>query len=154
MFVLGYVLVWIGYSALGAMAQWVLHAGALLTPRGVSTSPYLAGGLLLTAGAFQLTPLKYACLEKCRSPFGFLLHEWRPGSRGALVMGARHGMNCVACCWAMMALMLVLGVMNLWWMVALTAFSLVEKIAPAPVWTGRAVGVVLVAWGVLAVAAG
>jgi predicted metal-binding membrane protein len=153
-FVAGYALVWAGYSVLATAAQWGLHQGALISAGGWSTSPYLSAGLLLTAGAFQFTSLKYACLEKCRTPLGFFAYEWRPGPRGALTMGLRHGLYCVACCWAYMALMFVLGVMNVWWMLTLALFVVVEKLAPAPVLIGRVAGVVAIAGALALLAAG
>lgn len=152
LFVLGYGIVWTSYSALAAFAQGAFQAAAVLSPMGTNTSPYLAGGLLFVAGAFQLTPLKYACLDRCRTPVGFLMAEWRPGPGGALKMGLRHGAYCAGCCWALMALMFVLGVMNLLWMAALAAFMLIEKVVPAGHWVGRVAGVALVGWGVWIVA--
>lgn len=154
LFVGGYLLVWIGYSAGAALLQGAFRTATLLTPMGASTSPLLAGGLLVIAGIFQWTPLKNACLTGCRTPMGFLMAEWRPGQRGALIMGLRHGWNCALCCWATMALMFVLGVMNLLWMAALTAFCLIEKIAPAGDRVGRAAGALLVGWGVWLIASG
>lgn len=153
LFVGGYLLVWTGYSAGAALLQGAFHAAALLTPMGASASPLLAGGLLVIAGVFQWAPLKDACLTGCRTPMGFLMAEWRPGRRGALVMGLRHGWTCALCCWATMALMFVLGVMNLLWMAALTAFCLIEKVAPAGDRVGRVAGVAFTGWGVWLMAA-
>lgn len=147
LFVGGYLLVWVGYSAGAALLQGGFQVAALLTPMGASTSPLLAGGLLVAAGLYQWTPLKEACLTGCRTPMGFLMAEWRPGRRGALVMGLRHGWTCALCCWATMALMFVLGVMNLLWMAALTAFCLVEKIGPAGDRVGRVAGILFLGWG-------
>jgi len=147
LFVGGYLLVWMGYSAGAALLQSGFQAAALLSPMGASTHPYLSGGLLVTAGIYQWTPLKDACLTGCRSPMGFLMAEWRPGRRGAFVMGLRHGGNCAGCCWATMALMFVLGVMNLLWMAALTALCLIEKVAPAGDRIGRVAGLGFIAWG-------
>lgn len=152
LFVGGYLLVWVGYSAGAALLQGTFHTAALLTPMGASTSPLLAGGLLVIAGIFQWTPLKDVCLKGCRTPMGFLMAEWRPGRRGALVMGLRHGWTCALCCWATMALMFVLGVMNLLWMAALTALCLIEKVALAGDRVGRAAGVLLTGWGVWLIA--
>lgn len=146
-FVLGYLIVWTGYSAAATLAQWALHSAALLSPSMVSTSAALGGGLLVVAGVFQWTPLKRACLTACRSPMTFLMRDWREGTRGALVMGLRHGSFCVGCCWAIMALLFVAGVMNLVWVAAIAAFVLVEKVAPAGEWVGRIAGIVLVGWG-------
>lgn len=147
-FVAGYLIVWTAYAAAATLAQWGLHSAALLSTGMVSTSAALGGGLLVVAGVFQWTPLKHACLTACRTPMDFLMRDWREGGRGALVMGLRHGSYCVGCCWAIMALLFVAGVMNLLWVAVLAAFVLVEKTAPAGGWVGRVAGVVLVGWGV------
>ena len=148
-FLSGYLLVWTGFSALATLAQWGLHEAALLSPMMVSTSPILGGVLLLAAGLFQWTPLKYACLNHCRSPLGFLMTDWRDGRRGALLMGLKHGSYCTGCCWFLMALLFVAGVMNLLWVAAITAFVLIEKVAPRGDLIGRAAGVVLCAAGLI-----
>jgi predicted metal-binding membrane protein len=153
LFVLGYLVVWTAYSALATVAQWGLHVVALLTHTLVITSPLLAGTLLLAAGVFQWTPYRDACMVKCRSPLGFLMAEWREGRRGALVMGLKHGLNCVGCCWLLMTLSFVLGVMNMMWMAVLTLFMVVEKVCPESQWVSRTAGLILVVWG-LCVAAG
>lgn len=146
-FLLGYLVAWVWYSALAAVSQWVLHATALLSPTMVSTSPILGGMLLLTAGIFQFTPLKYACLTRCRSPLGFLLNEWREGARGAFIMGLRNGNYCVVCCWALMSLMFVVGAMSLLWMALIAAFVMVEKVAPGGRWVSRISGILFIVWG-------
>lgn len=129
-----------------------LHNGSaycdLTLPMMVSTSPILGGLLLVVAGLFQLTPLKQACLTHCRTPIGFLMSEWRERPGGALVMGLRHGLYCTGCCWALMALLFVAGVMNLLWVAAIALFVLVEKSVPAGHWVGRAAGLMLVGWGI------
>lgn len=145
----GYVIVWTGFSALATLAQWGLHETALLSPMMVSTSPILGGLLLLTAGVYQWTPLKYACLKHCRSPLGFLMTDWREGPRGALIMGLRHGMFCTVCCWFLMALLFVAGVMNLLWVATITLFVLVEKVVPRGDIVGRVAGGVLVIAGLV-----
>ncbi|MBA1145907.1 DUF2182 domain-containing protein [Ectothiorhodospiraceae bacterium WFHF3C12] len=145
-FVCGYFVVWTAFSAGVTLLQWQLHQAAVLSAMGVSTTPYLAAALLLGAGLFQFTPLKHACLHKCRSPVAFLLTEWRPGTAGAFNMGVKHGYTCAACCWSLMLLMFVLGTMNIWWMFALTVFFVLEKVGPAPQWLGRFTGVALIAW--------
>src|SRR5580658_5322508 len=96
-----------------------------------STSKALGAGLLLIAGLFQFSRLKYACLAHCRSPMGFLATEWRHGSWGAFRMGLQHGGNCLCCCWALMSLLFAFGVMNLLWVAGISAFVLLEKITPA-----------------------
>lgn len=146
-FVLGYLVVWTGFSAAAALAQWVLHAAALVSAAMTGVSATLGGALLIAAGVYQWTPLKRACLVHCRTPMSFLVTSWRPGRTGALVMGLRHGSFCVGCCWALMALLFVAGVMNVLWVAAITAFVFVEKVAPRGDLVGRAVGVLLVAAG-------
>ena len=147
-FVAGYLLVWAGFSAAAALAQTALHQAALLSHTMATTSPLLGGVLLLVAGIYQWLPLKSACLGRCRSPLGFLDSEWREGRRGALVMGMRHGLFCVGCCWALMVLLFVAGVMQLAWVAVIAALVLVEKVAPGGRWVGRVGGVILAAAGV------
>ena len=146
-FLAGYLLVWSGFSLAATLAQWGLHTAALLSPMLSITGPVLGGSLLLLAGAFQWTPLKSACLRHCRTPLGFLTTDWREGYRGALGMGLKHGAWCLGCCWALMALLFVLGVMNLLWIATLAALVLAEKILPAGPWIARSAGLALLAWG-------
>jgi predicted metal-binding membrane protein len=146
LFVLGYLAVWTAYSGLATLTQWGLHLSALLTHHLVITSPLLGGLLLLAAGIFQWTSFRDACMSKCRSPLGFLMTEWREGRRGALIMGLKAGLFCVGCCWLLMILSFVLGVMNMIWMAALTAFMLLEKVTENE-WLSRTAGLTLVAWG-------
>jgi predicted metal-binding membrane protein len=153
-FVLGYLVIWTIYSVVAALAQAGLHAAALLSPAMAATSPLLAGGLLVAAGVFQWTPLKRACLAACRSPLSFLMTGWREGRIGAFVMGLRHGLYCLGCCWVLMALLFVAGVMYLLWVAAIAVAILVEKVVPRGDLVGRLAGVVLVAAGVLLVARG
>lgn len=129
-FVAGYLVTWVAFAAAATLAQWSLHSLALLSPMMKSTSALVGGGLLLAAAGYQLTPLKQACLATCRTPMSFLLTEWRGGVRGAFAMGVRHGGYCVGCCWALMALLFVTGVMSIGWVAVLAAFVLVEKAAP------------------------
>ncbi len=128
LFVGGYVAVWSGVSVLATGTQWLLHQAALVDAMGASTTRWLAAPVLVAAGAYQFTDLKRVMLSRCRSPLGFLLHEWRDGRVGALAMGAHHGVLCLGCCWALMALLFVLGVMNLWWIALLATTVLVEKV--------------------------
>lgn len=146
-FLLGYVVVWTGFSALGTLAQWGLHHAALVSATGVSTNAIFGGSVLIVAGLFQWSRLKDACLSHCRSPLAFFMTSWRPGKSGALVMGLEHGAYCVGCCWALMALMFVAGVMNLLWLAMIAGLVLVEKLAPSGVQLGRVAGVVCVVWG-------
>jgi len=146
-FALGYLAIWTAFSALAAAGQWTLHGAALLSPMMASTSPLLAGLLLIAAGVFQFTPLKNACLTHCRSPMSFLMTDWREGTRGALLMGLKHGAHCAGCCWMLMALLFVVGVMNMWWVAIIAVFVLLEKIAPKGLWLGKVAGALLVGWG-------
>ena len=114
-----------------------------------STSRVFGGTVLIAAGIFQFTPLKHACLNHCRSPLSFLMTDWREGPRGAMLMGLRHGLSCTVCCWLLMLLLFVLGVMNLLAVAMLTLFVLVEKLAPWPKLIARVSGPLCIAWGVL-----
>ncbi len=143
----GYSMAWIGYSAAAAVGQVALSRAMLLTPMLRSASIVLSAAILLTAGAFQFTSFKDACLTKCRTPLAFFLAEWRDGRAGALRLGWRHGGYCVGCCWALMAVMFVTGAMNLLWMAILTLIVLGEKIAPARWRFSQAAGAMLVLWG-------
>ena len=147
-FLLGYLLIWVGFSALATAFQWGLRSAAVLSPMMVTTSPILGGMILVLAGAFQFTPLKHVCLAQCRTPMGFILAEWREGRTGALIMGLKDGRFCLGCCWFLMALLFVAGVMNLLWVAAIAAFVLIEKVTPAGERVGRIAGLLLVVWGV------
>jgi len=147
-FLAGYLVVWTVFSAVATFAQWGLHRAALLSPMMVSNNPLLGGMLLIGAGVFQFTPLKHACLAHCRSPIGFFMTEWREGNRGAFLMGVRHGNYCVGCCWLLMALLFVAGVMNLLWVATIAAYVLVEKIVPAGHWVSRAIGLFIIVGGI------
>lgn len=151
LFFLGYVILWGVFSAVFALAQIGLYSVELLSPTMASTSPWLSGGILIAAGLFQFTPLKQACLKQCRSPVTYLMTAWRDGRAGALRMGLLHGLHCVGCCWILMALLFVAGVMNLFWMATITAFVLIEKLTPGGEIFGRVVGVGLIILGLLIV---
>jgi predicted metal-binding membrane protein len=149
----GYLAVWGIFSLAAALAQWGLELGGLLAPGTMAAAaPALAGGLLLAAGLYQLTPLKQACLRRCRSPVEFLTRRWRPGLAGAFRLGLAHGAYCVGCCWFLMALLFVGGVMNPFWIGALALYVLVEKLAPRGRLLSRASGLLLAGWGVATLA--
>ncbi len=147
-FLAGYFAVWTAFSAAAALLQVVLHRRALLTADMASASPVLAGVLLVAAGVYQWLPAKTACLHHCRSPMHFFAGEWREGTAGAFVMGLRHGFFCLGCCWALMTLLFVAGVMNLLWVAALAGLVLVEKLVRGGAWLGRVAGLAMAAWGV------
>ena len=146
-FALGYVAVWAAYSLVAVGLQFGLEHAALLSPMMSMTSRSVAGGVLVAAGVYQWTPLKQACLRRCRSPLEFLMTEWREGRKGALIMGVRHGAYCLGCCWMLMLLLFVGGIMNIVWIAGIAVFVLVEKVAPAGHWIGRVAGSALVVWG-------
>ncbi len=146
-FVAAYVLVWLAFSAAATAAQWILQAQGWVDPMIVSTSAGLNAGLLVMAGLYQFSPLKRLCLSHCRSPIGFLLGEWRSGVAGGFVMGLRHGLFCVGCCWALMALLFVGGVMNLAWIAALSIAVAIEKMVPRGERLASGLGVLLIAVG-------
>ena len=144
----GYLMVWLGFSLLAAALQWALERSGLVSAMMfASTSAGVSAAILALAGLYQLSPLKHVCLRHCRAPAEFLSSHWRPGAFGALRMGLEHGAFCVGCCWLLMALLLVGGIMNVLWIAALAILVLLEKVAPHGAWLSRATGVVLLAWG-------
>jgi predicted metal-binding membrane protein len=140
LFVAAYLALWAAFSGAAVAAQWLLQSIGYLSPMIVSKSCVLNGALLLIAGVFQLSPLKHVCLRACRSPLGFLTSDWRDGLWGACNMGIRHGLYCLGCCWALMALLFVGGVMNLLWIAALAGLVAIEKLAPKGEVVARALG--------------
>lgn len=153
-FVGGYIAVWTLFSVVATAAQAYLEHLALLSPLMVSNSPKLGGLVLLMAGVYQMTPIKDVCLKHCRTPLAFVLTYWRPGVVGALRMGLHHGLFCVGCCWALMLLLFVGGVMNLLWVAAITTFVLIEKFAPFGPAVGNGLGMVLVVAGAYVLTSG
>ena len=142
-FLAGYVGVWLFFSVAAALAQ------RLVTDSSMTVENRLAQGtVVLAAGFYQLSPLKNACLGECRSPAAFISRHWRSGGNGAVLLGVRHGLYCLGCCWSLMALLFVGGLMNFLWIVGLTLVVAVEKLAPRGPLIGKAAGVALAAWGV------
>jgi len=150
-FGLGYIAAWTSFSAGATLAQFGLHQAALLSPAMASSSGRLSGAILLAAGAYQLTPWKAKCLTHCRSPLGFLMTNWHDGTAGAFQMGFRHGVFCLGCCWAIMCLLFVVGVMNLVWIAIMTVFVLIEKVGPAGALVARIAGAAMVLLGIAAI---
>ncbi len=144
-FAAGYLLVWGAFSLAAAFLHWALDQSGLLTMAMASASPVLGGAMLIAAGAWQLTPVKRACLARCQSPIQFLSHRWRKGRPGALRMGAEHGVYCLGCCWVMMGLLFYGGVMSFAWIGGLALYVLVEKSVPAGHWLTSLSG-----WGLIA----
>jgi predicted metal-binding membrane protein len=145
--VTGYLAIWAFFGAVALLGDGGLHALVEAVP---ALEALLPGALLFTAGLFQFSPLKYACLAQCRSPIGFVIQNWRGGhrARGAFQLGVRHGVFCIGCCWALMLLMFAVGDLSLGWMLALAAIMFVEKAVPWGHWIVRPVGVLLALWGV------
>jgi len=148
-FAAGYFLAWIGFSLAATLVQWAIERAALLDSRMASASNGLGGIILIAAGVYQWTPLKDVCLANCRSPFAFLMRcgGFRGDVPGCLLLGLRHGLYCVGCCWVLMALLLVGGVMNVLWIALLALLVLLEKVAPFGRWIARAAGAACVAAG-------
>ena len=146
-FVAAYLFAWSSFSVAAALGQWALQSAGWLDPMSASASASPGAALLLIAGAYQFTPLKRTCLARCRSPMGFLLGDWRAGTGGAWTMGLRHGLNCIGCCWALMALLFVGGVMNLAWVAAVALAVAIEKLAPGGERLGTLLGILLIAAG-------
>jgi predicted metal-binding membrane protein len=148
LFVAGYLVVW---TAAGLVAYGVFAFVSSLSIDAFSWDEggrYLAGGVLVLAAAYELTPLKHACLRRCRGPLGFLLENWRDGRAGALRMGLSHGAWCLGCCWALMAALFALGVMSIGWMIVIAALIAVEKLAPWEWLATRGVAIVLLVLGI------
>jgi predicted metal-binding membrane protein len=149
-FVAGYFLVWTGFSLAATTVQWGFERAALLDSQMASISNVLGGIVLILAGVYQWTPLKDVCLAQCQSPLGFLMRHggFRGDVAGCLLLGLRHGGYCVGCCWLLMALLFVGGVMNVLWIALLALLVLVEKLAPFGRWVARGAGVACVGAGV------
>ena len=142
-FLAGYLACWLGFAvAAGGLQSW------LLSPMSTAlASRHVGAGLLVVAGTYQLTPFKDACLSRCRSPALFLSRHYQPGRMGAVRLGMLHGAYCVGCCWLLMALLFVVGVMNLIWIAGLTLLVAAEKLLPGGFWVARIAGIAMIAWG-------
>ena len=151
-FVAGYLAIWVLFSVAATAAQSGLDQLALLSPTMVSASPVLGSGLLIGAGIYELTPYKHACLAHCRAPAHFISHKWRGGFAGAFPMGLELGTYCLGCCWILMGLLFLGGVMNLLWIAAIAAFILLEKTLPFGDIGGRVVGAAMILVGLLSLA--
>ena len=141
-FLAGYLAIWLLFSVAAAVAQMLLTGPSMALGNRIAQS-----GLLIAAGVYQLSPLKNGCMRQCRSPGEFLSRYWRPGGQGAIALGIRHGVYCIGCCWMLMALLFVSGIMNLVWIVILTVLVAGEKLLPRGELLARASGVLLIVWG-------
>jgi len=148
-FATGYFLVWIAFSLVATLVQWSIERAALLDSRMATASNVLGGIVLIAAGVYQWTPLKDVCLAQCQTPLQFLFRYggFRSDLKGCLVLGLRHGGYCVGCCWVLMALLFVGGVMNVLWIALLALLVLLEKLTPFGRWVARAAGLACMAAG-------
>jgi predicted metal-binding membrane protein len=151
-FLAGYLLIWAGFSLVAALAQWGLERAGLLDMAMANTSATFGGIILLAAGLYQFTPVKSVCLRYCQSPVLFLSRYWRPGASGALRMGLQHGGYCLGCCWLLMVLLFVAGVMNLVWIVGIAVYVACEKLLPLGQRLSRTAGVALIVSGTIVLA--
>lgn len=147
-FVAGYFLAWLAFSIFATVVHQMLESTGIVSAMTMGSQVRrLSGAVLVVIGLYQLSPLKNACLSHCRAPGEFLARHWRPGFRGAFRLGVAHGSYCVGCCWLLMALLFVGGVMNLAWIATLSLLVLAEKVLATGKWVGYGAGVVLIAWG-------
>src|SRR5688572_1850801 len=148
-FVGGYLFAWFGFALMATLAQWALESTLLLTPMGKADNAF-GGGVLIIAGLYQWSPLKDHCLSQCQSPLLFVQRHggFQRSPRGSFSLGTRHGLYCVGCCWTLMLLLFVAGIMNLLWIAGLAVFVLIEKTVPASRWLSRFIGICLILSGV------
>ena len=143
----GYAAVWVGFSLVATALQWALVASGMLDPALAGAGPLFAGALFLTAGAYQFSALKQACLTQCQQPFPFFFKNWQTTARGVFRLGLEQGLYCLGCCWAMMLLMFAVGTMNIVWMAGLGIVMAVEKISTTMRFT-KVTGVAMIVIGV------
>jgi predicted metal-binding membrane protein len=149
-FVAGYLLCWFAFAVLAAGLQIALDRAALLSEMTMALHGRKANGaVMVLVGLYQVSPFKDACLGRCRSPAQFLSRYYRPGASGALRLGLLHGAYCVGCCWLLMALLFVGGVMNLLWIAGLTLLVAAEKLLPHGRVIAHVAGVALIGWGLV-----
>jgi predicted metal-binding membrane protein len=148
-FAAGYLLAWIAFAALATLTQWWLESLALITPMMAGTGSVVGGGVLILAGIYQWLPVKQACLVECSAPLAFVQRHggFAASARGSVRLGVLHGLYCIGCCWALMALLFVFGVMNLVWIAGLMVYVLLEKLLPNPRIVSRVAGVAAIAAG-------
>lgn len=152
LFAATYLLAWAGFSLAATVVHWLLSEAGMLAPGMVLSTPDQGAVLMIAAGLYQLTPIKQACVKHCRLPAAYLASHWRPGTRGALIMGLQHGVYCLGCCWFLMLLLFYGGVMNLYWITALAAYVLLEKAIPAGHRLDRGLAAVLIVSGIWLIA--
>ena len=149
LFVLGYIAIWTLFSFVATVLQWVLEMAGLLSPMMISTSSTLGAVLLISAGIYQFMPIKKACLKHCQSPALFLTSQPKKGSLGAFQLGLNHGLYCLGCCWVLMGLLFLGGVMNLIWILAISLFVLLEKMLPEHMYSVQLTGLAMMLAGLV-----
>ncbi len=149
LFVAGYLAIWFGFSLIATLMQWGLDQAGLLSPEMTSLSVALSGGLLIATGLYQWTPWKRACLTQCRSPFELMTRYWNRGQFGPMLAGVRHGLFCLGCCWMIMVLLFVGGIMNIMWIAGLAVLVALEKLLPAGPRVSRVIGALLIVAGAI-----
>ena len=148
LFLFGYLIIWAIFSLIACIIHKFFDTSSITDAAMMQLkSVQFSGILLITAGVYQFTPLKNACLEKCRTPIDFLSSNNRKGAKGSFIMGAHHGLFCLGCCWALMALLFVGGVMNLFWITGLALYVLIEKIIIKAGWLDKIMGLILIFFG-------
>jgi len=147
-FASGYFIIWSVFAGLAAALQWWFNSSGWLDGHIQGSKSMLAGGTLIAAGIYQLTPLKEACLDRCRSPVSFFLDYWKPGRSGALRMGLHHGLLCLGCCWGLMLTMFAGGTSSVLVMALLSAFILAERLIPSGPWSAKIPGIILLGLGI------
>ena len=147
-FVMGYIIAWSIYSVGITLVQWWLHHLSYLSPMMDSANVLFSATLLVAAGVYQFTPIKQRCLQRCRSPLAVISSQWQEGNCGAIRLGLKHGQYCVGCCWFLMALLFVTGVMNIQWIFMLTLIVIIEKTLPRGDLIAKALGIILIVFGV------
>ena len=145
----GYFLVWGVFSLLATVLQWGLQNLSLLNPDMITTNKILGGVILIGAGIFQFTNLKQRCLHYCRTPIDFIHRNWKEGKTGALRMGIENGIYCLGCCWILMIILFVSGIMNLLWIALIALFVLIEKTLSQMKWVSFLAGMVLIIYGIM-----
>ncbi len=148
-FVLGYILIWTAFSLVITVIQALFLSLDWINMMLVSKSIFLTSAILIMAGIYQWLPIKSICLEKCRTPLNFFLGNWKKGNSGALLMGIEHGSFCLGCCWVLMFMLFLAGVMNLIWVALITVFVFIEKVFPKGNLIGKTAGIIMIVAGLV-----
>jgi predicted metal-binding membrane protein len=151
-FLTGYLAAWTAFSLLATILQWALQQISWLNPMMIITNKILGSVILITAGIFQFTSLKQQCLHYCQTPIDFIHQKWKDGRSGAFKMGLQNGVFCLGCCWLLMVLLFVSGIMNLLWIALISFFVLIEKILPGAKWISYVAGIGLIIYGIISLA--